>query len=336
MSTAITGSLPALPEVQQRAIRQGTRLAWWTLGYLTVDTVILFLIKGNSQAMQAAWIQDLLGMVPPLAFLIGMRVAHRRATKDHPYGFAQSMDIAHLVAGAALMGFGSFLFFESTMTLVRGERPGIGLFSLFGHDIWQGWIMIAFMFITLFPPLVLGRLKMKPAKLLHNKALYADAQMNKADWMAGLASIVGITGIGLGFWWADAAAAIVISLDILHDGYRNLRGSLTSMMEATPKSLGTSDPHPVPGLVNARLAKLPWVREVGNRTREEGQNLHVDAFVVPHRPEETTAEDLIAAREVCRELHWKINDVSIIPVRKLSPLLRVDIAEPEDAEHRAS
>jgi divalent metal cation (Fe/Co/Zn/Cd) transporter len=215
MSTALPRSRPALPEMQQRAARRATVLAWWTLGYLTVDTAVLFLIKGNSQAMQAAWVQDLLGIVPPVAFLIGMRVARRRATTDHPYGFVQSMDVAHLVAGAALLGFGGFLLSQSAMTLVQGVRPDIGLFSLFGRDIWQGWIMITFMFITLFPPLLLGRLKMKPAKILHNKALYADAQMNKADWMAGLASIAGITGIGLGIWWADALAAIVISLDIL-------------------------------------------------------------------------------------------------------------------------
>lgn len=330
MSTALPRSRPALPETQQRAVRRGTVLAWWTLGYLAVDTAVLFLIKGNSQAMQAAWIQDLLGMIPPLAFLIGMRVARRRATTDHPYGFAQSMDIAHLAAGGALLGFGGFLFYQSSMTLVQGTRPDIGLFSFFGHDIWQGWIMIAFMFITLFPPLLLGRLKMAPAKILHNKALYADAQMNKADWMAGLASIGGITGIGLGFWWADALAAIIISLDILQDGYRNLRSSLTSMVDAVPKSLGTSEPHPVPGLVNARLAALPWVREVGNRTREQGQYFHVDAFVVPHHPGETTADALLTARELCRDLHWKISDVSIIPVRELPPLLRVDTAEPED------
>ena len=336
MSAAPSGHTPSLPEPQRRAARLGAVLAWWTLGYLLVDTVILFLIKGNSQAMQAAWIQDLLGMVPPLAYLIGMRVARRRPTRNHPYGFLQSMDVAHLVAGAALLAFGGFLLFQSVMTLLRAERPDVGVFVVFGQDVWQGWIMIGFMFITLFPPLVLGRLKMKPAKMLHNKALFADAQMNKADWMAGLASIAGIAGIGLGVWWADAIAAIIISVDIIQDGYQNLRGSLTSMVEATPKTLGTSEPHPVPALVNARLAQLPWVREVGNRTREEGQYFYVDAYVVPHRANEVTAAELIDARELCQNAHWKIHDVSVIPVRELGPLLRVDRADLDDVERHSA
>lgn len=45
------------------------------------------------------------------------------------------MDIAHLAAGAALITFGCFLFFDSTMTLVARERPDIGQFSLFEHDL---------------------------------------------------------------------------------------------------------------------------------------------------------------------------------------------------------
>ena len=326
MSSPVRGDRATLPDVVQKATRRGIILAWCTLAYLIVDTAILFLIKGNSQAMQAAWVQDLLGMVPPLAFLIGVRVARRRASREHPYGFAQAMDLAHLAAGAALVVFGGFLFFTSAMTLVARERPDIGQFSLFGLDIWQGWVMIAFMFITIFPPLFLGRLKMKPAKVLHSKALFADARMNRADWMAGAASIFGIAGIGMGFWWADAVAAILISLDILEDGYKNLKGSLSSMMDSVPKSLGEGEAHPVPGLVTAKLLELGWVKEVGNRTREEGHVFQVDAFVVPVDADAVTATDLIAAREACLDLHWKIHDVSIIPVPELSPLLRTDTA----------
>lgn len=332
MSTPIRGDQTTPPDSVHKATRRGIILAWCTLAYLIADTIILFMIKGNSQAMQAAWVQDLLGMVPPLAFLIGVRVARRRASREHPYGFAQAMDIAHLAAGAALITFGCFLFFDSTMTLVARERPDIGQFSLFEHDLWQGWVMIGFSFITIFPPLLLGRLKMKPAKLLHSKALFADARMNRADWMAGTASIVGIAGIGLGFWWADAVAAILISVDILEDGYKNLKGSLSSMMDSVPKSLGKETPHPIPGLVNARLAELEWVKEVGNRTREEGHVFHVDAFVVPVDATAVTAADLIEAREICHGLHWKVHDVSVIPVAELPPLLRTDSASLGEVE----
>ena len=61
----------------------------------------------------------------------------------------------------------------------------------------------------------LGRAKMKLAQKLHDKVLYADADMNKADWMTAVAAMVGVAGIGIGLWWADSVAALVISASIL-------------------------------------------------------------------------------------------------------------------------
>lgn len=40
---------------------------------------------------------------------------------------------------------------------------------------------------------------------MHDKVLHADAKMNKADWMTAAAALVGVLGIGLGWWWAKIA-----------------------------------------------------------------------------------------------------------------------------------
>jgi hypothetical protein len=52
-------------------------------------------------------------------------------------------------------------------------------------------------------------MKLPLAQELHQKALQTDANMNKGDWLAGLAGVVGITGVAFGYWWADAEAFIV-------------------------------------------------------------------------------------------------------------------------------
>ena len=65
--------------------------------------------------------------------------------------------------------------------------------------------------------------RMKLARELHDKVLFADAKINKADWLTAVAGMAGVLGIGLRLWWADAAAAAVISIDIVHDGFANLR-----------------------------------------------------------------------------------------------------------------
>jgi hypothetical protein len=83
-------------------------------------------------------------------------------------------------------------------------------------------------------PVLLGRAKQRLAAQLHDKVLYTDAEMNKADWATAGAAILGVIGIGAGLWWADAVAAIVISLDIVHDGYGNVRTAVHDLMDRRP------------------------------------------------------------------------------------------------------
>ncbi len=104
---------------------------------------------------------------------------------------------------------------DSALRLVKAEHPSIGVIELFGHQIWLGWLMIGALLYTGIPVVFLRRKKLKLAAELHDKVLYADAEMNRADWMTAGAAILGIVGIGAGLWWADAVAAIFISLDIV-------------------------------------------------------------------------------------------------------------------------
>lgn len=320
--TAPTRDQDGMPDDVARALKRATILEWVTIGYLLIDLVLVVLFSGNSQAMQAAWVQDLLGMAPPLAFLVTVRVIARRATRKHPYGFHQSFDVAYLFAALALLLFGGLLLVQSAMSLIQGEHPTIGTVPLFGQSVWLGWFMVAVMASGIVPPLILGRMKMKLAVKLHNKMLYADAQMNKADWMSSVAAVLGIIGIGLGFWWADAVAAIIISVDIIDDGIKNLRASLSSLVDAVPHRVGTKDVHPLLGEVQDYLAGLPWVKDVGVRVREEGQVFHVEAFVRPEADADMTLDRLVDARKGCTEMSWKVHDVVIIPVDEVPEHLR--------------
>ena len=129
--------------------------------------------------------------------------------------------IAYLVSAVALTGVGLFLIVDSGRTLLTAEHPTIGSVRVLGVTFWFGWVMIAALVYSAVPPIIFGRLKLKPARALHDKILFADALMNKADWMTGLAAVGGILGIGMGWWWADAAAAVVIAADVLHDGVKH-------------------------------------------------------------------------------------------------------------------
>ena len=220
-----------LPPDKAALHRRAVRLEWWTIAFFVVAISALAIVLGQSQAMKAAWVEDILALAPPIAFLIANRYRNRPVDDEHPYGHHRSVAIAFLASALALLTLGGYILVESVWRLVGGERPPIGLIEVFGHPLWLGWPMIAVLLATMVPAILLGRAKTKLAAQLHDKVLYADAEMNRADWLTAGAAVLGIIGIGAGLWWADAVAAIIISADIVRDGLRTTRTAVADLMD---------------------------------------------------------------------------------------------------------
>ncbi len=315
-----------LPPPQAEANRQAVRLEWLTVAYLASAVALLYLTAGSSQAMKAAWLEDLLSVLPPLVFLIASRFRRRPPTERYPYGYHRVVSIAYLCASLALFTLGSFVLFDSAAKLFAAEHPPIGTVALFGETIWLGWLMLPALAWSAVPAVFLGRAKMPLAQALHDKVLYADAKMNKADWLTAGAAMVGIVGIGLGLWWADAAAAIVISLDIIHDGFTNLRQALADLMDSRPTRYDGSEPHPLLAALEREARSLDWVAEARVRLREEGHVFAGEILVVPQPGEEDLVGSLERARERLMALDWRLHDLVVAPVPELEPQAAVEEA----------
>lgn len=306
-----------LPEQQQRALQRALRIEWATIGFLAVAITAVGLVMGGSQAMKAAWIEDLLSLAPPFAFLLAVRLVNRTPTKKYPYGYHRSVGVAHLVAGVALFTMGGFLIYDSVSGLVTAEHPPIGTIVIFGQQLWLGWLMMLVMALTIPLPIWFGRVKMRLAEELHDKVLYADADMNKADWMTAVGSIVGVAGIGLGFWWADAVAALFISVSILSDGVKNMKAAITDLMDTRATTFDDGEPHPDAAEIDDYLRGLPWVAQAGSRVRDQGHVFHVESFVVPRHGMHPSLQQLMDARDGCIDLDWKIQDIVVVPIDEL-------------------
>lgn len=305
-----------LPDEQRRALKRARRLEWLTIAYLVSAISILALVLGSSQAMKTAWFEDLLSLIPPIVFLLAMRYSSRSPTDRFPYGFHRVVSTAHLCAGVALFSMGTYLLIEAISLLIAAEHPAIGSIELFGQSVWLGWLMLPALAWSGAPAVFLGRAKVPLAESLHNKILFADAKMNKADWMTAGAAMVGVVGIGFGLWWADAVAAAFISLDILRDGVSNVRRAIVDLMDQTPTTVEADDVDPLRDKLASMLRDLEWVEDAEVRLREEGQVCFGEAFVVPADGANLVEKIEDAARRA-HDLHWRIQDLAITPVRKL-------------------
>jgi cation diffusion facilitator family transporter len=305
-----------LPPELEHVHRTAVRLEWISIAYLVTAVVAVFFTLGSSQAMKGAWLEDMLSLAPPIAFLVADRVRYKRPDAAYAYGYHRAVEIAFLMAALALLSMGGFLVVDSVLKLLSGEHPPIGMVELFDWQVWLGWLMIAALVYSAIPAMVLGRIKTRLAAQLHDKVLYADAKMNRADWMTAGAAIVGVVGIGFGLWWADAVAAIAIGLDILHDGFKYTHAAAKDVLDGRPRRHDEEGVHPLVGEVRETVAGLDWIAEAAVRTRELGHVLSVELLVVP-RDEAHLLDRVEDAVERIRALDWKVQDVVVAVVREL-------------------
>ena len=300
-----------LPPTKHSAYARAIRLEWLTIGYLLTAIAAIYLTLGNSQAMKTAWIEDMLSLIPPIVFLIADRIRQRPPNEIFPYGYHRVVSIAYLVASFALFLVGALLLADAALKLAAAEHPSIGTVELFGHHVWLGWLMEAALLYSAVPAIVLGRLKVPLARELHDKVLFADAKMNKADWLTAVAAMAGVLGIGLGLWWADAVAAAVISIDIVHDGFVNLRTVVTDLMDKRPTTVDDSAVDPLTTRVEREMHDLNWVREARARLREEGHVYFGEVFVVPKDGTADLVERVREAHERLLKLDWRLHDIVV-------------------------
>jgi cobalt-zinc-cadmium efflux system protein len=294
------------PEIEAD-LRRAVRLEYWTLAWMGSVVVLMGLVMGSSQAMRTAWIEDVLSLIPSIVFLIALHFEKKPPNERFPFGYTRVHSLAFLISAVALAAVGALLLFEAAMTLVKQEHVTVPPIRLFGRDIWLGWLMVAALLYSVVPPVILGRMKLPIAKRLQDEVLHTDALMQKADWMTGLAGVAGVVGLGLGYWWADAAAAALISFSILNDGVAALRIATAELVDGTPRKLGESKVDPEAELLMAKLQRqYPDARI---RLRETGRYIHAEvAGVEPDR-----RQDLNALWPGAPERSWRLAQLSFVP-----------------------
>jgi cation diffusion facilitator family transporter len=320
--------IPERPDARKQ-LKKAQLLAWLSIAYLMSTVSLLFMVMGGSQALKTELLEDALSFVPPVLFLVSDRFTRKEPDRKYPFGYERAVSAGYVGSSIALLAVGAFLLIDGAMKLVTAEHPTIGGFPLFGHVVWTGWLAIPVLLWCAIPAHLLGRAKRKTAEPLNDKNLAADAAMNEANWQSAGAAILGIVGVAFGLWWADSAAGVLISLEIIRSGWTEFRTALGDVTDRSPLTLDEKEDDSVGERIAERLREQPWVADVVVRVRERGRELTAEAHVVPK-------EDSISVDEVSRtgELVCKVDprlaEVTIAPVRTLPE----DVAkarQPEDA-----
>lgn len=295
-----------LPREIRSEMQRGKKLERWTLVGMASVVIVMYFAMGGSQAMKTAFLEDLLGLVPAATFLFAARLEPKEPTKKHPFGFVRVNSLAFLASAVVLSTMGLWLLYGGVMALLKQEHPSIGPVTMFGQTFWLGWLMIAALIYSIIIPTVLGRLKKPVAEKLYDKVLHTDAQMQKADWQTGLAGILGILGIGIGFWWADSAAAALISLSIIRDGLKNVHIASAELLDGAPRKLKGGGLSPEALRLKERLEGIWPDAEV--RLRESGRYMMANIRGVETPGDIPSLDQLMGD-----DPHWRLAEIGFTP-----------------------
>src|SRR5687768_12231138 len=177
--------LDNIPPPIRADMERAIRLEYWNIGWTISIVVAMGLAMGSSQTMKTAWVEDTLGLIPPIVFLIAIHFESKPPSGHFPFGYDRVHSLAFLIAAVALAGVGTLLLWDAAKTLLAQEHVTVGSIHIFGRDIWLGWVMLAAQFYSIIPPFIIGRMELPLSERLQDEVLQTDALMNKANWMTG-------------------------------------------------------------------------------------------------------------------------------------------------------
>ena len=180
-------------------------------------------IFGRSTAMLADAVHSLSDMVATFVVMIGVKMANRKADKEHPYGHERFEAVAAIILSIMLFATGAGIGWAGVQQIIHWEH---------GDDIAiPGMIALVAAVVTIALKGIMYIYKIRVAKKIDSGALKADAWHHLSDSLSSIGSFAGILGARMGFPILDPIAAIAICLFILKASLDIFRDAISKMTD---------------------------------------------------------------------------------------------------------
>ena len=183
-------------------------LAWWLTGSVALFSDALESIV-NVIAASIAW--------------YAIRVSHRPADEDHPFGHHKAEYFSAVTEGALIIVAAVLIIEEAVQAYFRGPRvfTDMGL----GMSVNLFAALINGVFATML--IRNGRAARSPALIADGKHIMSDV-VTSAGVLAGL-----LLALATGWLWLDSVMAILVSINILWEGWKVISGSVNGLMDTS-------------------------------------------------------------------------------------------------------
>lgn len=218
-------------------------------------------ILASSGAMVSDAVHSASDVFSTFVVMIGIKMAGKKADKEHPYGHERMECVAAILLATVLAITGAGIGFSGLRKIAGGaaqdmEVPGIlavaaAVLSIVVKE-WMFWYTRG------------------NAKKVNSGALMADAWHHRSDSLSSVGALVGIIGARMGFPLMDPLASVIICLFIFQAAYEIFK-------DAVDKMVDKSCDEETQQKIRALAQRQPGVLRVDSlQTREFGNKIYVD------------------------------------------------------------
>lgn len=201
-------ALDRSPELRNRKVRHGLHLEYLTLGWNIVEAAIA--ISAGVVAGSIALIG--FGLDSVIEMSSGTILVWRLASDRNEAARERIERRALKLVGVSLLALAVYIVVEAASRLVAGAAPQVS------------YVGMGLAVASLIAMPLLARAKRRVAVGIESRALVADSlQTDICGWLAAILLVGLILNAGLGWWWADPVAGLVMVPLIAKEGVEALR-----------------------------------------------------------------------------------------------------------------
>lgn len=169
-------------------------------------------------------VHSIIDMGATLITWFAVRYSDQPPDETHHFGHEKVESVSALVATGLLFLTTGWVAWEAVKRIFTGHA-----------EVEVTWWAAAIIAGSILIDLNRSRSLMKVARKTNSAALEADALHFTSDMWSSLVVLAGLGAVWLGFAWADAAAALIVSAFIAHAGWELGRRTLDTLLDAAPE-----------------------------------------------------------------------------------------------------
>lgn len=226
----VSGSIRAKAGVQNGIVSEDEfqRVANKVSFVTIIGNILLSVMKliagfiAHSNAMISDAIHSASDVFSTFVVIIGIKLASKKADKEHPYGHERLECVAAIVLSMVLFITGFGIGTAALKNITSGDYNNIAV---------PGILALVAAIVSIVSKEAMYWYTRYNAKRIDSSALMADAWHHRSDAFSSIGALIGIAGARLGFPIMDSIASLIIFVFIIKAAYDIFKDAIDKMVD---------------------------------------------------------------------------------------------------------